>query len=177
MQGVLNVDFSPNFARELRLSRAGSWGIPVRCCVAAVVLCAFAGCSKPKRSAVDIYIDEWVYDLLDTIDNILGAYKEGQEAPAKAVPETDYDLAEKFDIRLSRIQEELEAARARDERVEHAPVERVGRRIEGHGDVHLRGRHEVDREPVPLEHGEDVGQEADLLPHARRLHRDRTAPG
>lgn len=50
-------------------------------------------------------------DLLDTIDNILGAYKEGQEAPAKQVPETDYDLAEKFDIRLSRIQEELEAAR------------------------------------------------------------------
>ena len=50
-------------------------------------------------------------DLLDTIDNILGAYKEGQEAPVKEVPETDYDLAEKFDIRLSRIQEELEAAR------------------------------------------------------------------
>ncbi|MCM2267917.1 MAG: hypothetical protein NDI60_09125 [Elusimicrobiales bacterium] len=50
-------------------------------------------------------------DLLDTIDNILGAYKEGKENPAKDAPETDYDLAEKFDIRLSRIQEELEAAR------------------------------------------------------------------
>ncbi len=49
-------------------------------------------------------------DLLDTIDNILGAYKEGKENPAKPA-ETDYDLAEKFDIRLSRIQEELEAAR------------------------------------------------------------------
>src|SRR3990167_7446944 len=49
-------------------------------------------------------------DLLDTIDNILGAYKEGPAAPGKA-PETDYELAEKFDIRLSHIQEELEAAR------------------------------------------------------------------
>ncbi|OIO00404.1 MAG: hypothetical protein AUJ51_10040 [Elusimicrobia bacterium CG1_02_56_21] len=48
-------------------------------------------------------------ELLDTIDNILGAYKEGPSA--RAVPETDYDLAEKFDIRLSHIQEELEAAR------------------------------------------------------------------
>ena len=51
-------------------------------------------------------------ELLDTIDNILGAYKEGPSAAAgKAAPETDYDLAEKFDIRLSHIQEELEAAR------------------------------------------------------------------
>jgi hypothetical protein len=50
-------------------------------------------------------------DLLDTIDNILGAYKEGKETPARQLPESDYDLAEKFDIRLSRIQEELEAAR------------------------------------------------------------------
>ncbi|MBI5743236.1 MAG: hypothetical protein HY952_01680 [Elusimicrobia bacterium] len=50
-------------------------------------------------------------DLLDTIDNILGAYKEGKESPARPGQDTDYDLAEKFDIRLSRIQEELEAAR------------------------------------------------------------------
>lgn len=49
-------------------------------------------------------------DLLDTIDNILGAYKESPAAPGRP-PETDYDLAEKFDIRLSHIQEELEAAR------------------------------------------------------------------
>ncbi|MDA8132455.1 MAG: hypothetical protein M0011_13210 [Elusimicrobia bacterium] len=48
-------------------------------------------------------------ELLDAIDNVLGAYK---EAPAAGKPaDTDYDLAEKFDIRLSRIQEELEAAR------------------------------------------------------------------
>ncbi len=49
-------------------------------------------------------------ELLDTIDNILGAYKDGPSAPGRP-PETDYDLAEKFDIRLSHIQEELEAAR------------------------------------------------------------------
>ncbi len=49
-------------------------------------------------------------ELLDTIDNILGAYKDGSSAPGRP-PETDYDLAEKFDIRLSHIQEELEAAR------------------------------------------------------------------
>lgn len=49
-------------------------------------------------------------DLLDTIDNILGAYKESPAAPGRP-PETDYDLAEKFDVRLSHIQEELEAAR------------------------------------------------------------------
>ncbi len=50
-------------------------------------------------------------ELLDTIDNILGAYKEGQETPAKYASGTGYDLAEKFDIKLARIQEELEAAR------------------------------------------------------------------
>ena len=49
-------------------------------------------------------------ELLDTIDNILGAYK-NIPSEGKAAPETDYDLAEKFDIRLSHIQEELEAAR------------------------------------------------------------------
>ena len=49
-------------------------------------------------------------ELLDTIDNILGAYKEGPASAASA-PETDYELAEKFDVRLSHIQEELEAAR------------------------------------------------------------------
>ncbi len=50
-------------------------------------------------------------ELLDTIDNVLGAYKDGADTPPVRPQETDYDLAEKFDIRLSRIQEELEAAR------------------------------------------------------------------
>ncbi|MEI7529816.1 MAG: hypothetical protein WCK76_12835 [Elusimicrobiota bacterium] len=48
-------------------------------------------------------------DLLDTIDNILGTSKEEAD-PTRPQP-VDYELAEKFDIRLSRIQEELEAAR------------------------------------------------------------------
>lgn len=50
-------------------------------------------------------------ELLDTIDNILGAYKDAPGTAARQPVETDYDLADKFDIRLSRIQEELEAAR------------------------------------------------------------------
>ncbi|HNW45520.1 MAG TPA: hypothetical protein PKI19_13540 [Elusimicrobiales bacterium] len=48
-------------------------------------------------------------DLLDTIDNILGTRKMEPD-PTRPQP-ADYELAEKFDIRLSRIQEELEAAR------------------------------------------------------------------
>ncbi len=43
-------------------------------------------------------------ELLDTIDNVLGAYKDGENTPPVRPQETDYDLAEKFDIRLSRIQ-------------------------------------------------------------------------
>lgn len=49
-------------------------------------------------------------NLLNTIDNILGAYKES-EAPAAAKPAPDYELMDRFDIRLSKIQEDLEAAR------------------------------------------------------------------
>ncbi len=49
-------------------------------------------------------------NLLDTIDNILGAYKEsGGPSEVKLPP--DFDLMNNFDIRLSKIQEELEAAR------------------------------------------------------------------
>ena len=49
-------------------------------------------------------------NLLNTIDNIMGTYKEA-EAPADANQGPDYELMDRFDIRLSRIQEELEAAR------------------------------------------------------------------
>ncbi|HOW88872.1 MAG TPA: hypothetical protein PL037_01215 [Elusimicrobiales bacterium] len=49
-------------------------------------------------------------ELLDTIDNILGAYKEA-EIPAEEKLPPDFDLMQNFDIRLSKIQEELEAAR------------------------------------------------------------------
>ena len=50
-------------------------------------------------------------ELLDTLDNILGAHKTGEEIPAAPGQEIDYNLADKFDIKLSRIQEELESAR------------------------------------------------------------------
>ena len=48
-------------------------------------------------------------ELLETIDGILGS--RGTDRDPSRLPEADYNLAEKFDIRLSRIQEELEAAR------------------------------------------------------------------
>ena len=51
-------------------------------------------------------------------------------------------------------------------------VERVGRRIERHGDVGLGGRHQIDRHAVLLEHLEGIGEEADLVPHARALERN-----
>lgn len=50
-------------------------------------------------------------DLLDAIDNVLGQRQEALSVPESQPAGADYDLAEKFDIRLSRIQEELEAAR------------------------------------------------------------------
>ncbi len=46
-------------------------------------------------------------NLLNTIDNILGA----KESEASGKPANDYELMDRFDIRLSKIQEELEAAR------------------------------------------------------------------
>ena len=69
----------------------------------------------------------------------------------------------------------LHAAQARqrgDQRLDRAVVECVRRRVEGHGDARLRGGHQVDRQPVLLEHRESIGEEADLVPHAERLHRD-----
>ena len=49
-------------------------------------------------------------NLLNTIDNILGTYKEPETSVA-AKAEPDYELMDRFDIRLSKIQEDLEAAR------------------------------------------------------------------
>lgn len=51
-------------------------------------------------------------NLLNTIDNILGAYKENETPSAQPKDaEPDSSLMDRFDIRLSKIQEELEAAR------------------------------------------------------------------
>jgi len=49
-------------------------------------------------------------NLLNTIDNILGVCKES-EFPAETKAAPDYGMLDSFDIRLSKIQEELEAAR------------------------------------------------------------------
>ncbi|MBI4802261.1 MAG: hypothetical protein HY796_07020 [Elusimicrobia bacterium] len=49
--------------------------------------------------------------LLNTIDNILGAYKETGAPAQPKDAEPDSSLMDRFDIRLSKIQEELEAAR------------------------------------------------------------------
>src|SRR5690606_7856993 len=48
----------------------------------------------------------------------------------------------------------------------------VGGGVEGDGDVHLGGGDEVDGEAVVLEDAEDVGEEADLLPHGVGVHGD-----
>ncbi len=76
---------------------------------------AVAGSCEPSGPASAYYeaqngpVDGYG-NLLDTIDNILGAYKEaGGPSEVKLPP--DFELMHNFDIRLSKIQEELEAAR------------------------------------------------------------------
>jgi len=54
---------------------------------------------------------------------------------------------------------------------QHVGVDQVLAGVERDGDVGLGGADQVDREAVPAEHLEDVGQEAHLLPHADGLHR------
>ena len=49
-------------------------------------------------------------NLLNTLDNILGTGN-GAEVSPDVKPAPDYELMDRFDIRLSKIQEELEAAR------------------------------------------------------------------
>jgi len=48
-------------------------------------------------------------NLLNDIDSILGSDR--TSAPAEAKPAPDYEMIDRFDVRLSKIQEELEAAR------------------------------------------------------------------
>ncbi|HBE88870.1 MAG TPA: hypothetical protein DDW67_06980, partial [Elusimicrobia bacterium] len=48
---------------------------------------------------------------LEAIESVLGAYKEETASPALKPEDEDRALLDKFDVRLSRIQEELEAAR------------------------------------------------------------------
>jgi len=51
-------------------------------------------------------------NLLDTIDNILNNYKEKKEEQENIkVKNEEFDIIDKFDIRIAKIQEDLEAAR------------------------------------------------------------------
>ena len=91
-------------------------------CVGGVISSQAGGISGPYEEAGSSFTvgasyyeakndQQYGYEnILNTIENILGADKE-PEAPADAGPAADYELMDRFDIRLSRIQEELEAAR------------------------------------------------------------------
>lgn len=50
-------------------------------------------------------------NLLNTIDNILNNYKSEKDKEKKIEIKEEFDIIDKFDIRLAKIQEELEAAR------------------------------------------------------------------
>ncbi len=65
------------------------------------------------------------------------------------------------------------------ERLQPLRVDRPRRGVERDGDIRLRRRHQIDRQPVPRDAREDVGEEAHTLPHTGRLEReqhDATAP-
>ncbi len=69
----------------------------------------------------------------------------------------------------------LDAADLREvlaQRRQHVGIDEILARIQRDGDVGFRRADEIDRQPVALELLEHVGEEADLLPHADRLHRD-----
>ncbi len=55
---------------------------------------------------------------------------------------------------------------------ERVGIEQVFGRVQRHGDVGLRRADHVHRQAMLLELREHVGEEADLLPHAHRFHRD-----
>ena len=59
-----------------------------------------------------------------------------------------------------------------DHRFHGGSIECVRLRIQRHGDVGLRRRHQVDRQAVLLEDLEGVGEKTDLVPHARAVERD-----
>jgi hypothetical protein len=61
---------------------------------------------------------------------------------------------------------------AAESALERRGIQRIGRRIQRHGDVRLRGRNEIDRDALLLEDLEGVGEEAHLMPHTGAVHRD-----
>ncbi|OGR76148.1 MAG: hypothetical protein A2X32_02645 [Elusimicrobia bacterium GWC2_64_44] len=122
-------------------------------------------------------------ELLGAIDNILGAYKE-TAAPEGKAPETDYDFAEKFDIRLSRIQEELEAARweknlllekirmkEQEDKKNRARIEELEARLKG--EAGKRG--ENAREIEQVRHLSDLKEKADTLRQIEEIKKEELA--
>ncbi len=111
-------------------------------------------------------------DLLAAIDGVLGQRQEAQPASGGQPAETDYELAEKFDIRLSRIQEELEAARWEKnlllEKIRLKEMEEKKNQVRIHElEARLRGELEKSGEDVKeleqLRHLADLGRKAETL--------------
>lgn len=122
-------------------------------------------------------------ELLDAIDSVLGAYKETPAAPGRPA-DTDYDLAEKFDIRLSRIQEELEAARWEknlllekirmkdlEERKNKARIDELEARLKGEK---LR-QNESDKELAQVSHLVDLKEKAETLRQIEEIKKEELA--
>ena len=121
-------------------------------------------------------------ELLDAIDSVLGAYKE-PGAPA-AKPESDYDFAEKFDIRLSRIQEELEAARWEknlllekirmkdlEEKKSQARIQELEARLKGERDKTVAGSKELEQ----VRHLADLKEKAETLRQIEEIKKEEKA--
>jgi len=118
-------------------------------------------------------------DLLDTIDNILGTRK---LEPDTTRPEpADYELAEKFDIRLSRIQEELEAARweknlllekmrmkEMEEKKNRARIHELEARLKGE----LRGAEMNARELEQARHLTDLTERSETIKKIEEIKRE-----
>ncbi len=111
-------------------------------------------------------------DLLAAIDGVLGQRQEPTSASVGQPVEADYELAEKFDIRLSRIQEELEAARWEKnlllEKMRLKEMEEKKNQLRIHElEARLKGELEKSGEDVKeleeLRHLADLGRKAETL--------------
>ena len=78
-------------------------------------------------------------------------------------------LSEAQGPRISTRQSSPSAAESRCER---GWIQGVRARIQRNGDVGLRGRNEIHRHALVLEHLERIGEKSDLMPHAGTVHGD-----
>jgi len=143
----------------------------------------------PSVSSAGYFEDKNVHggssygELLDSIDEILGTRKGGKDFEGGHQPpkETDYDLAEKFDIRLSRIQEELEAARWEknlllekmrvkdlEERKNRERISELEARLKGE----LRSAETGARETEQIRHLSDLKERADSIRKIEELKKE-----